>query len=62
MSDLFSLVVKGGVVMIPLLLSSVISLAVTIERIVSLVQAGEALKKTTERITINKSAGQVQVV
>lgn len=33
MVDLFSLVVKGGVVMIPLLLSSVISLAVTIERL-----------------------------
>lgn len=33
MFDLISLIVKGGVVMIPLLLCSVISLAVTIERI-----------------------------
>ncbi|HEY1372775.1 MAG TPA: MotA/TolQ/ExbB proton channel family protein [Candidatus Binatia bacterium] len=33
MSELFSFIVKGGIIMIPLLLASVISLAVTIERL-----------------------------
>lgn len=33
MSEMFSFVAKGGIVMIPLLLASVISLAVTIERL-----------------------------
>jgi biopolymer transport protein ExbB/TolQ len=34
MSEIISVIVKGGLVMIPLLLCSVIALAVTIERFV----------------------------
>jgi len=63
MSDIFTIIIKGGLVMIPLLLCSVISLAVTIERIlywrqISSIQPVERILSSVEQGKINDALSQ----
>jgi biopolymer transport protein ExbB len=57
MSELFSFIAKGGIVMIPLLLASVVSLAVTIERLLFWRKIGR--KGPAEEILRDVAEGQL---
>jgi biopolymer transport protein ExbB len=57
MSDVFAIIVKGGLVMIPLVLCSVIALGVTIERI--LYWRRISSKKTVEQMLLAAEQGKL---
>ncbi|HEY7166500.1 MAG TPA: MotA/TolQ/ExbB proton channel family protein [Candidatus Binatia bacterium] len=58
MSEIFTIILKGGLIMIPLLVCSVISLAVTIERILYWRRIGS--KQLVEQVLAAVEAGKVK--